>query len=398
MSLTYFIAYHLIFLAIFTRAIVVTGKTVSQLRNTGLAYNGRLPFAYYSLGAWMFWALQYVVLIGWTLFPSEDPAFLRAAVSIGFVVNVLWAIAILSLYSKLVNQLSLTLTYVSVFSILMGFALLIALISSVKNREILGSTQFTLFEVGLCIALFGAFALSINQLRLNKSFAVTFLIHGVSQGLWQWLFSSSSTIRFTLLIVFPVWHIAVLLAWRRLTPQLLQTAQSDTKETRFDRRLKVEMLTPFRVMVSSTVEDLKPERDAADRAIRGLHLDGFLAEKYGSFPNAPSDICEYMSRHCDIFILIIGQRYGYVPEPGPKSVVQLEYEAAREDNPEKILSYVKKGVLREDKLEEFLKEVENFKSGYLRSEFTSPKQLREQIKIDIMRWLTSRAKPRQQAG
>jgi len=400
MYLTYFIAYHLIFLAIFIRAVVVTGKTVSQLRNTALAYSGRLPFAYYSLSAWMFWALQYLILIAWTLCSRQDHTFLSAAVSIGLVGNALWAVAIWSLYSKLVNQLSLTLTYVIAFSILMGFAILTALISSVKyDREILGSAQFTLVEGALCGALFSAFALSINQLRLKKSFAVTFLIHGVSQGLWQWLFSSSSTIRLALLLVFfPVWHIGVFLSWTRLTPQLLQTAQSDKKETRSDSRLRVVMLTPFRIMVSSTVEDLIPEREAADRAIRGLHLDGFLAEKYGSLPDTPRNICEHMARHCDIFILIIGERYGYVPDPGGISVVQLEFEAARGESPQKILAYVKKGVIREERLQEFLKVVEDFNFGYLRSSFTSPKQLSEQIQVGIMRWLVSRAKQRQEAG
>lgn len=126
-------------------------------------------------------------------------------------------------------------------------------------------------------------------------------------------------------------------------------------------------------MVSSSVEDLIPEREAADRAIRGLHLDGFLAEKYGSLPDTPRSICEQMARHCDIFILIIGQRYGYVPEPGGISATQLEYEAARAESPEKILAYVKKDVIREARLQEFLKVVEDFNFGNFRSSFTTPK-------------------------
>ena len=401
MDLTYFIPYHCSLLAIFIVAVVKTWKTISQLRNDALAYKGRLPFAYYSLSAWIFWALQYLVLIAWTLRSRPDHTFLSAAISIGLVGNALWAVAVLSLYSKRVNRWSLTPTYVMAFLILMGLSILTALVvedlSYHNGRyeiEILGSPQFTLLEGFFCIAIFAAFALSINELRLNKWFAVAFLIHGVSQGPWQLLFSSPSTIRLALLLVFlPVWHIAIFLFWTKLIPQLLQTAQS-----RSDSRLRVALLRPFIIMVSSTVEDLIPERKAADRAIRELHLDGFLAEKYGSVSDTPRNICEHMARHCNIFILIIGQRYGHVPEPDGISVMQFEFETARAASRQKILVYVKEGVSREERLKQFLKGVDNFNSGYFRASFTSHKGLRKKIRVGIMKWFVSRETQRQEAG
>lgn len=267
--------------------------------------------------------LAVLSLIGLDLYSTQDPAFLNAAISIGFVGNALWAVAILSLYSSQVYRLSFTITYVIAYSILLGASLLIASISHVRHKiEIFGSDQFTLFEGVLCAAMFTAFALSINELRLSRAFAVAFFIHGLSQGPWLWLFSSSTTIRFYLLVVFPIWHIPLFLFWMKLTPQFLQTAQSN-KEVSPINRIKVWMLTPFRVMVSSSVEDLIPEREEADRAIRELRLEGFIAEKYGSLSGSPRHICEQMARHCDIFILIIGQRYGHVPEPDQISATHL---------------------------------------------------------------------------
>lgn len=392
MSLTYFIAYHLIVLAVFVGAVVTTWKTVSQLRSEALALSGRLPFVYYSSSAWVFWALQYLVLIAWTLWSMHDHGFRSAVISIGLVGNALWAVAIGSLYSKMLNHWALKRSYVSVFLIAVGFLILAALVSSLKyENEILASTQFAPLGGLFCLIIFGAFALAIYELRLKKLFVVVFSLHGVSQILWLWLFNLSSIVRLALLVVFPLWHIAVFLSWTKLTPQFLQMAQSDKKEARSVNRLVV-MLKPFIIMVSSTF-DLILERKAADIAIRELHLDGFLAEKYESIASTPRDVCEFVAMNCDMFILIIGERYGHVPEGGGISVVQLEYEAARADSPQKILAYVKEGVIREEvRLLEFLKVVENYNSGHFRSSFTSPTQLGEKIQQGIMKWLVSRAR------
>jgi hypothetical protein len=97
-----------------------------------------------------------------------------------------------------------------------------------------------------------------------------------------------------------------------------------------------EMLT-LSVMISSTVEDLSPEREEAYKAIRELNLDGFRAETYGSLPGTPEEICAAWAEQCDIFILIVGKDYGYVIESRGISAVQFEYETARAQNRDKIL-------------------------------------------------------------
>jgi hypothetical protein len=149
-------------------------------------------------------------------------------------------------------------------------------------------------------------------------------------------------------------------------------------------RLKADPLVTFRVMISSTVEDLVQEREAAERAILGLGLTRLRAEKLGSTPQPPQVICALLAEQCDLFVQILGERYGYIIKSEGISVIEFEYEIARAQNPEKILVYVKDGV--------HLQRVQDFEQGYFRSLFTSPEDLYEKIQRDIVRWLTSQAK------
>ena len=144
-------------------------------------------------------------------------------------------------------------------------------------------------------------------------------------------------------------------------------------------------------MISSTVDDLGPEREAADRAISGLKLDRFRAENLGSFPHPPEMICAFMAEQCDIFVLIIGERYGYEIKSRKKSVVEFEYDVARAQNRGKILVYIKEGVTREPRLEEFVKRLEDFEDGHFRTLFKTAEELPEKIQGDIARWILLRA-------
>lgn len=160
----------------------------------------------------------------------------------------------------------------------------------------------------------------------------------------------------------------------------------------------IDPLATCDVMISSTVEDLVEERDAADRAIRALHLTRFRAERFGSLPHTPRTICAFLAEHCHIFILIIGERYGQVIKSEGISVVQFEYQVAHAQNSQKILLYVKDGVKREPRLEEFLEHLEDFEHGYFRSLFTTPEDLYQKIHQDLAQWLISQVTQKQTAA
>jgi hypothetical protein len=86
------------------------------------------------------------------------------------------------------------------------------------------------------------------------------------------------------------------------------------------------------VFVSSTCYDLKQVRADIKQFIEGLGLDPVLSE-YSSFPVAPDlgtvDNClKAVETRADIFVLIVGARYGSATDQG-KSVTNLEFLAAK---------------------------------------------------------------------
>jgi Domain of unknown function (DUF4062) len=68
------------------------------------------------------------------------------------------------------------------------------------------------------------------------------------------------------------------------------------------------MLTVF---LSSTSKDLEQCREAAFRAIEGLHgYHCVRMEDFGSIDEAPDDFCRTKVGECDLFVCIAGPLYG----------------------------------------------------------------------------------------
>lgn len=89
-----------------------------------------------------------------------------------------------------------------------------------------------------------------------------------------------------------------------------------------------------RVFISSTMEDLANERQAIVEQVKGLDLEPVNAE--GLFPNGEASwnllSDEISTSH--VFILVLGDRYGWIPDKGygadqNKSVTHLEADYAR---------------------------------------------------------------------
>jgi hypothetical protein len=85
------------------------------------------------------------------------------------------------------------------------------------------------------------------------------------------------------------------------------------------------MLTVF---LSSTSKDLKLCRDAAFRAVDGLHgYHCVRMEDFGAVDEAPDDFCRAEVAKCDIFVCIAGPLYGS-RSPTGLSFTEREYDAA----------------------------------------------------------------------
>jgi len=339
-------------------------RTVSKLRYASAAFNPwLLPFAYFSLSSWILWALQYMISLTNSFHYFNPDLLQKTGLCLGGMQIVLWASSVLPLHSKQFPRTSLIVSLwimSSIVIVLVTYPPDVALPESLTYVEAVSST-----------AVFLIFAYEIVQLRHSSLIALTFFVHGYFQWIWSALWIKPLEQTRLQLLLFPVWYIALLVAWIALIS---------------------EMLVTFRVMISSTVHDLEPERTAAADAVRSLHLDSFRAETFGSLRGTPQAICASWAEKCEIFILIIGKRYGHIIESKGISIVEFEYETAHAQDPEKILVYVKDGVKRDEQLEKFLEQLEDFERGHFRSVFTTPEELYENVQRDIEQWLDSQAK------
>jgi hypothetical protein len=85
------------------------------------------------------------------------------------------------------------------------------------------------------------------------------------------------------------------------------------------------MLTVF---LSSTSKDLVQTREAAFRAIEGLHgYHCVRMEDFGSWDEAPDDFCRAKVAESDLVICIVGPLYGSRTPAGP-SYTEREFDAA----------------------------------------------------------------------
>lgn len=91
------------------------------------------------------------------------------------------------------------------------------------------------------------------------------------------------------------------------------------------------------------MKDLRNERDAVARKLREFSMqpvnaEGWLPDGSGSWERIAEELTT-----CDLFVLLIGESYGWIPDSGPKSdvgksVTELEYlEAIAQEFPSCLL-------------------------------------------------------------
>ena len=206
--------YHGVALLTFAVAIAFAWGAVPKLRKTSATYNARLlPFAYYSLGSWFFWALQYVVLIASPFISTQTDFFASVGLSLRVLQNACWGSAVLSLSLQK-------------FSPMWVAAPLIVAVAVAFRPEVITSAPFAFIDAVSGAVIFTAFAYSIKQLGQSRIFAGAFAVHALTQWIWRSLwFSPSANTHFWLLIAFPLWHIALLFAWVTLISAIVEKAR-----------------------------------------------------------------------------------------------------------------------------------------------------------------------------
>lgn len=148
-------------------------------------------------------------------------------------------------------------------------------------------------------------------------------------------------------------------------------------------------MSRLKVFVSSTVNDLVEERAAAREVVEHLHFEGFVSEYQSAQLRTPREACLGEVAECDIFILIVGALYGFVPPADPAtgspydgkvSVTHGEFLKARELR-KPILVFVKNVAegTREPREEAFLSSLSDFLQGQFLARFDSAGDLRAKM-------------------
>jgi hypothetical protein len=83
-----------------------------------------------------------------------------------------------------------------------------------------------------------------------------------------------------------------------------------------------------RVYVSSTFADLEDHREAVRQAIRRMGHTDVAMEYYVAEDRRPLDKCLADVRDCDLYLIVMAWRYGYIPRGHNQSITHLEYQAA----------------------------------------------------------------------
>lgn len=85
---------------------------------------------------------------------------------------------------------------------------------------------------------------------------------------------------------------------------------------------------PHKAFVSSTYDDLAQHRAKVIEALRQAGIQVDPMEVWTASSDEPKKFCQERVDDCDLCVLLVALRRGYVPEGEDLSITQLEYEAA----------------------------------------------------------------------
>ena len=147
----------------------------------------------------------------------------------------------------------------------------------------------------------------------------------------------------------------------------------------------------LKIFISSVQRDLEEERDAAEAVVGQFGHDCLRAESHDSPGATPKATCEQMATECDIYVGIFGGTYGSQDPSIGMSITEFEYRKAHACDPGKVFVYVKDVDSVEAEQERFLREVQDFATGYFRhGKFNDCGELAEQLHRDVTTWTTQR--------
>lgn len=154
-------------------------------------------------------------------------------------------------------------------------------------------------------------------------------------------------------------------------------------------------MTRYRIFVSSTIDDLHDARAGVEEELSAAEIfEVVRVEKLPATAEPSRRVCLDEVAAADALVLILSDRYGFVPEsgnPDALSVTHLEYrEAERLGKP--VFAFIHDGGVPEPELAQLIREVGDFDEGVLRKKWASIDELRREVRRSLLFWIARRAR------
>lgn len=152
------------------------------------------------------------------------------------------------------------------------------------------------------------------------------------------------------------------------------------------------MTEKITVMLSSTISDMKADRDAIMQLFSKypfIELVGVnpIQKSYASNPSIHTlDLAEC----CDFYILLLGGRYGFEIRPG-LSATEAEFDRAIRSNPTKVLVFKNISITPDVNQEKFIRKVGDYYKGYWISDYEYTHTLQEIVERSFLALMKERA-------
>lgn len=149
----------------------------------------------------------------------------------------------------------------------------------------------------------------------------------------------------------------------------------------------------IQVMLSSTVKDLRDDRQAVLDALGATSLVQVIGAE--PVPQAPVARSPYlatveMAERCHLYVLILAGRYGHEPQDG-KSATELEFDAAYDADPTKVLVFKKRVPRTEAKQRQLIQRVGSYYSGFWMTKYRAADELSDLVTSAFEAWIKERA-------
>ena len=147
------------------------------------------------------------------------------------------------------------------------------------------------------------------------------------------------------------------------------------------------------VFLSSTNTDLAAHRPAVLDVLQKLKVAVTGMELFGARPEAPLETCLKEVAKCDVFVIVVGMRYGSIDEKTGRSFVQREYEEAFQREQDTLVYLIDEdralippsAVDKGERAEQLLEFKELLKQRHTCETFRAAEDLADKVEHDLKR-------------